>query len=190
MNTSNLWNILWPPFSVDQLTTIHPDPFLSQVVLLNTSSVFKWALSALLLFSDPYWKNRCFQRWKWNAFSLMLPYFFANSENATKSKFSQETLNVLSALKFAGSHLAFYERKVSFSLISRRIFSLGTVLNHPLWSCQSRLIFVALSWAYLTLANFQYGCSPIYDTSFVFECISYRKWAAPTRIQTSSFKYL
>jgi hypothetical protein len=39
--------------------------------------------------------------------------FFANCENATKSKetlkFGQETLNILSALKFAGSHLAFYE---------------------------------------------------------------------------------
>ncbi len=30
--------------------------------------------------------------------------FFANSENPTKSKFRQEKLNILSALKFAGSH--------------------------------------------------------------------------------------
>ncbi len=35
--------------------------------------------------------------------------FFANSEKTTKSKFRQETLNVLSTLKFVGSHLAFYE---------------------------------------------------------------------------------
>ncbi len=64
-----------------------------------------------------------FQNWKWHAFSLILPYFsrffsalkvkrfqpdftiffthfFTNSENATKSDFSQETLIILSALKF------------------------------------------------------------------------------------------
>jgi hypothetical protein len=39
-------------------------------------------------------------------------HFFANGENAAKSKetseFMQETLNIR-ALKFAGSHLAFYE---------------------------------------------------------------------------------
>jgi hypothetical protein len=35
--------------------------------------------------------------------------FFTNSENAAKSKFRQEMLNILSALKFTGSHLAFYE---------------------------------------------------------------------------------
>jgi hypothetical protein len=35
--------------------------------------------------------------------------FFNNSENATKSKFRQETMNILSTLKFTGSHLAFYE---------------------------------------------------------------------------------
>ncbi len=39
--------------------------------------------------------------------------FFANSENATKfketSEFRQETLNILSALKFAESQLVFYE---------------------------------------------------------------------------------
>jgi hypothetical protein len=53
---------------------------------------------------------------KIDAFSLILPYFlhfFANGENATKSKetskFRQEMLNTLSALKFAGSHLVFYE---------------------------------------------------------------------------------
>ncbi len=95
---------------------------------------------------DPIEKNQCFQRWKWNAFSLILPYFshvfsalkvkciqpnfaiffmlfFSNSENATESKFRQETLNILRALKFVGSHLAFYEWKVSFSLISPIIFS-------------------------------------------------------------------
>jgi hypothetical protein len=54
---------------------------------------------------------------KIDAFSLIFPYFlrifFTNSVNATKfketSKFKQEMLNILSALKFAGSHLAFYE---------------------------------------------------------------------------------
>jgi hypothetical protein len=35
--------------------------------------------------------------------------FFTNSENTTKSKFSQETLNLLSPLKFMGSHLAFHD---------------------------------------------------------------------------------
>ncbi len=52
--------------------------------------------------------------------------FFANSENATKSKdfskFRQEMLNILSTLKFTGSNLTFYEWKVSFSLISPIIF--------------------------------------------------------------------
>jgi hypothetical protein len=87
-----------------------------------------------------YWKNWCFQpnfaiflhiyfqHWKWNAFTLISPYFFmpffANSENATKSKFRRGMLNILSALKFAGSHLAFYEWKVSFSLISPMILTL------------------------------------------------------------------
>ncbi len=70
-----------------------------------------------------------FQHWKWNAFSLILQYFlrvfFTNSEIATKSKFSLETLNILSALKFTGSHLALYDWQVSFSLISPIIFSLG-----------------------------------------------------------------
>ncbi len=64
--------------------------------------------------------------WKWKAFSLISPYFscvfFTNIENATNSKFSQETLNIFSASKFTGSYLAFYEWKVSFSLISPIIF--------------------------------------------------------------------
>ncbi len=82
--------------------------------------------------NNPIEINRCFQFWKWNTFSLISPYFsqvfFTNSENATKSKFRQETLNILRALKFAGSHLAFYEWKVSFRLISPIIFSLGKSL--------------------------------------------------------------
>jgi hypothetical protein len=45
--------------------------------------------------------------------ALIFHIFFVNSENATKFKetceFRQETLNILSVLKFAGSHLAFYE---------------------------------------------------------------------------------
>ncbi len=57
-------------------------------------------------------------------FIIIFMNFFANNENATKSKFRQETLNILSVLKLRGSHLAFYERKVSFSLISLMIFSL------------------------------------------------------------------
>ncbi len=83
--------------------------------------------------SCPIGKNWYFQHWKWNAFSLILPYFlrvfFANREKATKfkeaSKFRQEMLNILCVLKFSRSHLAFYEWKVSFSLISLRIFLLG-----------------------------------------------------------------
>ncbi len=46
-------------------------------------------------------------------FAIFFACFFANSENATKSKetskFRQERLNILSTLKFVGSHLAFYE---------------------------------------------------------------------------------
>jgi hypothetical protein len=45
--------------------------------------------------------------------AIFLAHFFANSENITKFKetyeFRQETLNILSVLKLAGSHLAFYE---------------------------------------------------------------------------------
>jgi hypothetical protein len=54
-------------------------------------------------------KNQCFQP----DFAIFFARFFENGENATKSKetfeFRQETLNILSALKFAGLHLAFYE---------------------------------------------------------------------------------
>ncbi len=42
-------------------------------------------------------------------FAIFFHAFFTNSENATKSEFRQETLNILSTLKFMGSHLAFYE---------------------------------------------------------------------------------
>jgi hypothetical protein len=63
-----------------------------------------------------------FQHWKWNAFSLISPYFscvfFTNCENAIKFKFTHETVNILRILKFTGSHLVFYDWKVSFSLIS------------------------------------------------------------------------
>jgi hypothetical protein len=59
-------------------------------------------------------------------FAIFFAHFFANGENATKSKetseFRQEMLNILGALKFAGTHLVFYEQKVSFSLISPRNF--------------------------------------------------------------------
>jgi hypothetical protein len=62
-------------------------------------------------------------------FTIFFAHFFANGDNATTSKetskFRQEKLNILSALKFAGSQLAFSEWKVRFSLISPRIFSLG-----------------------------------------------------------------
>ncbi len=60
---------------------------------------WKWNAFSLIL---PYFLGVIFQRWKWNAFSLILPYFssifFTNSENGTKSKFRQEMLNILSAL--------------------------------------------------------------------------------------------
>jgi hypothetical protein len=46
-------------------------------------------------------------------FAIFIARFFAISEDATKfketSELRQETLNILSVLKFAGSHLAFYE---------------------------------------------------------------------------------
>jgi hypothetical protein len=46
-------------------------------------------------------------------FVIFFACFFANSENATKFKessdFSQEMLNILSAIKSPGSHLAFYD---------------------------------------------------------------------------------
>ncbi len=96
-----------------------------------------------------YWKNwwfqcwkhqfftRFFQHWKWNAFSLISPYFsrffLTNSENTTKSKFRQEMLNILSMLKFTGLRLAFYDWKVSFSLISPISFSLGYKEFYFLW---------------------------------------------------------
>jgi hypothetical protein len=41
--------------------------------------------------------------------AMFFTLFSPNSENATKSKFSQEMLNILGALKFRGSHLAFYD---------------------------------------------------------------------------------
>jgi hypothetical protein len=46
---------------------------------------------------------KCFQ----SNFAIFFSSFFTNSENATKSKFRQETLNILGVLKFTGSHLAF-----------------------------------------------------------------------------------
>ncbi len=70
---------------------------------------------------SPYFFMLFFQRWKWNGFSQVSPYFFTTL-NGTKSKFRQETLNILCALKSTGSHLAFYDWKVSFSLISPIIF--------------------------------------------------------------------
>jgi hypothetical protein len=42
-------------------------------------------------------------------FAIFFMLFFTNCENATKSKYRQEMLNILSALKFTGSHLSFYE---------------------------------------------------------------------------------
>jgi hypothetical protein len=54
-------------------------------------------------------KVKCFQP----DFAIFFMSFFANSKNATKfketSECRQEMLNILSTLKFAGSHLAFYE---------------------------------------------------------------------------------
>ncbi len=55
-------------------------------------------------------------------FDIFFILFFTNSENATKSKFRQETVNILSMLKFMESHLTFYGRKVSLSLISPIFF--------------------------------------------------------------------
>jgi hypothetical protein len=46
-------------------------------------------------------------------FAIFFTRFFANCETATKfneaSEYRQEILNILTALKFAGSQLAFYE---------------------------------------------------------------------------------
>ncbi len=57
----------------------------------------------------PIGKNLCFQP----DFVIFFARFFANSENTSKfketSEFRQEMLNILSALKFVGSHLEFYE---------------------------------------------------------------------------------
>ncbi len=90
--------------------------------------------------ATPIEKNWRFQSWKWNAFSLISPYI-SRFFSALKVKCFQpdfiiffthffsptvKTLNILSALKFTGSHLAFYDWKVNFSLISPIIFSLGT----------------------------------------------------------------
>jgi hypothetical protein len=66
-------------------------------------------LYSLLEKIDSALKVKCFQP----DFTIFFAYFFTNSENATKFKetfeFRQEMLNILSALKLAGSHLAFYE---------------------------------------------------------------------------------
>jgi hypothetical protein len=61
------------------------------------ASIFHAFFSAL--------KVKCFQP----NFARFFRLFFTSSENATKSKFRQETLNILTGLKFKGSHLAFYE---------------------------------------------------------------------------------
>ncbi len=59
--------------------------------------------------------------------------FFVNCDNATTSKetseFRKEMLNILSAFKFAGSHLAFSEWKVRFSLISENFFTSVELFN-------------------------------------------------------------
>ncbi len=48
-------------------------------------------------------------------FAIFFAHFFANNENATKFKetfeFRQEMLNILSALKFVGSHWHFMDEK-------------------------------------------------------------------------------
>ncbi len=74
----------------------------------------------------------------WPNFAIFLRIFFTNSENTTKSKFRQETLDILSALKFKGSHLAFYEWKVSFNLISQIFFPLGEWLSWITVNCFSK----------------------------------------------------
>ncbi len=70
-----------------------------------------------------------FQHWKWDTFSLILPYFscffsptvktLQNPNLCRKRWFFKEHL------KFMGSHLAIYEWKVGFSLISPIFFYFG-----------------------------------------------------------------
>jgi hypothetical protein len=73
-------------------------PLLKKLVLSALkASIFHAFFSAL--------KVKCFQP----NFVIFFTLFFTNSENVTKSKFKQETLNILTKLKFTGSRLAFYE---------------------------------------------------------------------------------
>ncbi len=55
--------------------------------------------------------------------NIFCAFFSPTVKTLQNPNFRQEMLNILSALKFAGSYLAFYEWKVSFSLISPMIFS-------------------------------------------------------------------
>jgi hypothetical protein len=72
------------------------DAFIAESETLSALkvSIFHAFFSAL--------KVKCFQP----NFAI---FFMLFSRNATKSKFRQEMLTILSALKFTGSHLAFYE---------------------------------------------------------------------------------
>ncbi len=44
---------------------------------INNWISFSWRLESSYVQGWPYWKNWCFQHWKWNSFSLILPYFCA-----------------------------------------------------------------------------------------------------------------
>ncbi len=73
-------------------------PYLKKLMLLALkASIFHAFFSAM--------KVKCFQP----NFAIFFMLFFTSIENATKSKFRQEMLNILSVIKFTGSHLAFYE---------------------------------------------------------------------------------
>ncbi len=99
------------------------DAFSAQSDTLSARKVKRYQPNCAIFFTRFFsaLKVKCFQP----NFAIFSCIFFTNSKNGTISKFSQEMLNILSALKFPGSHLTFYDCKVIFSLISPINFSLG-----------------------------------------------------------------
>jgi hypothetical protein len=99
--------ISWSGHAIYQLYTLQsfPENFFTSKVLVR----FKKLKESCHI---PVEKNRCFQRGNpqfFHAlnvkcfqpnFAIFFTFLFTNSENATKSKFREETLNILSALKF------------------------------------------------------------------------------------------
>ncbi len=91
--------------SSDLISALTTSIYELSATLLKKVDAFSTLKASIFLAFFPALKVKCFQP----NFAIFSMIFFINSENATKSKFSQETLNIFSALKFTGSDLAFYE---------------------------------------------------------------------------------